>query len=234
MEDNKRKQIIEKIKKLLRLAKSSNEHEAALAAAKAQELLATYNLNEEDFSEREMPKEAGTAHTDTVKKPAGWVYILAAAVAGAFDSQYFHHPGQGLTVFVGVGIDHEVANFTFGYLYRSINKLAAKFMSKSQQRRLSTKGKRKSRLSFCLGATQVVALQLAMQKQVTPITTTALVPVKHALIVQKMETYGVRTDETDPEDVSERAYWIGRREGATIDHKRKAMPKGARPIGITA
>lgn len=233
MEENKRDQIVEKIKKLLRLSKSSNEHEAALAAAKAQELLSNYNLNEADFTEKEIPKEAGTAHTDTVKKPAGWVFILAAAVAGAFDSQYFHS-SSGHTVFVGVGLDHEVANYTFGYLYRSINKLAAKFMSKSQQRRLSCKGKKKARLSFCLGAAQVVAWQLAKQKQVTPITTTALVPVKHALIVQKMEAYGVRTEQADSADVSERAYWIGRREGATIDHKRKAMPKGARPIGISA
>jgi hypothetical protein len=214
--------IIEKVKKLLRLAKSSNEHEAALAAARAQELLAKYNLNESDFSDREIPKEAATAHTTTVKKPAGWVFTLAASVAGAFDCQYFHST-SGHTAFVGVDVDHEVANFTFGYLYRTINRLAASFMAKSQQKRLSLKGKKKVRLSYCLGCAQVVSLQLARQKTVTPITTTALVPVKHALISAKMESYGVKTKARDEEDLSERAYWTGRRDGALIDHGRRAI-----------
>lgn len=40
---------VDKIKKLLALAKSSNENEAALAAQRASELLLRYNLTEEDF-----------------------------------------------------------------------------------------------------------------------------------------------------------------------------------------
>lgn len=186
-------------------------------------MLAKYNLDDADFSEREIPKEAELAHTDTVKKPATWVYSLAASVAGAFDCRYFHST-SGHTVFVGVDVDHEVANFTFGYLYRTINRLAAGFMSKSQQKRLTAKGKKKVRHSYCLGAAQVVSLKLAQQKSVTPITTTALVPVKEALISAKMQSYGVKTKETEEEDLSGRAYWAGRRDGAGIDHGRRAMP----------
>ena len=44
-EDNK--VILEKVRKLLALATSSNEHEATVAAAKAQELLTKYNLTEQ-------------------------------------------------------------------------------------------------------------------------------------------------------------------------------------------
>lgn len=39
------KQVIEKVKKLLALAQSANEHEAALATARAQEMLARHNLD---------------------------------------------------------------------------------------------------------------------------------------------------------------------------------------------
>ena len=220
---DKKTAAIEKIKKLLRLAQSSNEHEAALAASRAQELLSRYNLDESDYSERELPKEAGESATPTVKKPASWVFALASSVAGAFDCQYFHS-SSGRVVFVGVDVDHEVANFTFGYLYRTINKLAATFMSKSRQKKLTLKGQRTARRSYCLGATQVIKLKLAQQKAFTPVTTTALVPVKHALICRKMEAYGVTTKDLDEESVSDRAYWTGHRDGTLIDHGRRAMP----------
>lgn len=51
--------ITEKVAKLLRLAKSSNPHEAALAAARAQEMIDRYNLSEIALEEAEQrPEEA--------------------------------------------------------------------------------------------------------------------------------------------------------------------------------
>lgn len=223
MQDKKTK-IVEKIRKLLRLAKSSNEHEAALAAAHAQRLLAENNLNEEDLAERETPLEAEIAGTDTVKKPADWLFLLAASVAGAFDCGYFHS-SRGKTFFIGVGVDHEVAAFTFGYLYRTINRLATQFMGKSRQRRLTLKGQRKARRSFCLGATHVIRQKLSEQKSFTPITCTALVPIKKALVTTKIEALGLTAEKIEIEDPSQRAYWAGRLAGAGIDHGRKAMPQ---------
>lgn len=229
---DKRQKIIEKIRKLLRLAKSSNEHEAALAAARAQELLAKHNLDESELTEKELPKEAGIASVNTVQKPASWVYLLASAVAGAFDCQYFHS-SLGRTKFVGVDLDHEVAAFTFGYLYRAINRLAANFMGKSRQKRLTAKGKKKVRLSYCLGCTHVVRQKLADQKERTPLTTTALVPVKQALIETKMATFNLQTGLLQSESLSDRAYWIGRHDGASIDHGRRGVGKTtSRPVGV--
>lgn len=226
--------IIEKIKKLLRLAGSSNEHEAALAAARAQELLAKYNLNETDFSDYEPPIEAGVVSVKTVKKPAPWVHLLAAAVAGAFDCRYFHRPYVGEVCFVGVDLDHEVASYTFGYVYRSINRLAGAFMGKSQQRRLVTaKGRRKVRRSYCLGCTNVIRERLEDQKMRTPITTMALVPVKEALIKAKLVEFNINTKDLDEEDLSTRAFWAGRKDGATIDHGRRAIrEKKSGPLRI--
>lgn len=232
MGNTKRTAIVEKIKKLLRLAKSSNEHEAALAAAHAQRLLAEHNLNEADLTESEIPKEAGIAAADTVKKPADWLFLLASSVAGAFDCKYFHS-SCGKTFFVGVGIDHEIASFTFGYLYRAINRMVTQFMKKRQQRRLTLKGQRKARRSYCLGAADVVCLTLQQQKAVTPVTCRALVPVKEALIAAKLEGLGVESKALELDDVSSRSYWTGRRDGAGIDPGRRAMPdKKARPLRI--
>lgn len=47
------KTIDEKIKKLLRLAKSDNEHEARLALARARKLMAEHKLDIKDFDESE-------------------------------------------------------------------------------------------------------------------------------------------------------------------------------------
>jgi hypothetical protein len=227
-----REAIIEKIKKLLRLAKSSNEHEAALAAARAQELLAKHNLDESEFSDRELPKEAAISYTDTVKKPASWVYLLASSVAGAFDCGYFFRT-DGRMCFVGVDIDHEIASYTFSYLYRTIGRLACQFMAKSQQRRLTLKGKKKVRLSYCLGAASVVSRKLKDQHEQTPITTMALVPVKEALIKAKLEEHDVITKEREKEDISDRAYWNGVHDGKNIDHGRRAVrEKKQRPLRI--
>lgn len=227
-----REAIIEKIKKLLRLAKSSNEHEAALAAARAQELLAKYNLDETELSEREMPKEAEVSYTDIVKRPPTWIYLIAASVAGAFDCSYFFS-AYGRMCFVGVDLDHEIASYTFSYLYRTIGRLAAQFMAKSQQRRLTLKGKKKARLGYCLGAASEVSRKLKEQHERTPITTTALVPVKAALVAAKIAEYGVVTEESKEEDVSDRAFWSGVHDGKGIDHGRRGVrEKKQRPLRI--
>jgi hypothetical protein len=158
--------------------------------------------------------------------------MLAAGVAGAFDCQYAHS-SQGSMLFFGVDLDHEIATFTFGYIYRTINRLAAQFMGKSQQRRLTPKRKKKVRASYCLGCADVVYLRLQMQKARTPLTTSALVPIKEALIKEKCEQYGVYTSKQKNDDLSSRAFWCGKRDGAGIDHGRRGLKeKKARPIGI--
>ena len=53
--------IIEKIKKLLALANSSNEHEAALAASHAQRLLSEHNLAMADIEAAHRPDKADKA-----------------------------------------------------------------------------------------------------------------------------------------------------------------------------
>lgn len=58
--------IIERVRKLLALATSSNEHEAALAAAHAQRLLAEHNLAMADI---ETQRETMTANKVDIEAP---------------------------------------------------------------------------------------------------------------------------------------------------------------------
>src|ERR1035437_7843019 len=104
--------IIEKIKKLLALANSSNEHEAALAAGHAQRLLAEHNLAMADIEAAHKPDKADNVDTVVSKSLPKWVRLLSAGVSSAFDCQAIHHPATGKMTFIGVGSDVQVAAYT--------------------------------------------------------------------------------------------------------------------------
>jgi hypothetical protein len=76
--------IADKVAKLLRLAKSSNAHEAALAAARAQEMIDRYNLTQEALEEHEQRPEEARAWDDplfSAKKLWSWQTRLALVLA---------------------------------------------------------------------------------------------------------------------------------------------------------
>lgn len=101
MEKDK-KEVIEKIKKLLALSNSSNEHEAALAASHAQRLLSEHNLAMTDVEARKEAEVADKVETDAAKTLPKWVWELLWGVQKAFDCQVVHK-GIGKIVFIGVG-----------------------------------------------------------------------------------------------------------------------------------
>lgn len=81
--------IVERIRKLLRLSKSPNENEALAAAAKAQELLAAYNLDMADIGD--------TSHQDMFEIDDGyvtasqpWRRVIAANVAVLYFCDHFY------------------------------------------------------------------------------------------------------------------------------------------------
>ena len=72
------KEILEKVKKLLSLATSSNEHEANLATNKAQELLTRYNLTMQSISASNEYEKVELADEPYVKPHQGYVaHILS-------------------------------------------------------------------------------------------------------------------------------------------------------------
>lgn len=127
-------------------------------------------------------KKARQINRKTRKDLEEWAHILAGRTASVFDCQYFHDPNTGETSFVGVGADPEVCGWMYGYLYKTLLRLASEHMRGPARRLRSSKSKREARKSFLLGAVGVISYRMAAQKKETPVTSCALVPVKEGLI----------------------------------------------------
>jgi len=178
--------IIKKIQKLLRLSTSGNEHEAAAAAAKVQALLSKYNLAMSDIpGHRERVTKAERAKAKTRQRLESWAYALAHATADAFDCRYFHDT-EGYTVFVGVGADQEVCAWTYHYLYKTLLRMGSTYLREHCRRLRSNRSRATARYSYLKGVVCTVSRRLNDQKKTTPVTESALVPVKESAIEAEM------------------------------------------------
>lgn len=127
--------IIERIKKLLALAGSSNEHEAANAAEKAQMLLAEYNLTMADVSPGS--REERYAIQRVISESTPWMRVIAAPVGRLytcfhmFEFERVPAPGRkrpyirkDVHTFIGPAHNVAVASMMFGYLVTTVERLA--------------------------------------------------------------------------------------------------------------
>lgn len=123
--------ILSKLKKLLALAESDNVHEAAAAAARAQELMAKYQIDtacldasapagapailvENDYLE---PAKRNNARKEL------WKGSIAAALAKANGCQSYWE-GANLRV-IGTRASAETVRYLYAYLVREVDRLAA-------------------------------------------------------------------------------------------------------------
>lgn len=122
--------IIDKVRKLLRLADSPNPNEAAAAAAKAQELIDQYKLNMELLTldgaapEPEEPIEnfrKKDAPLDPGKKADTWRWRLANTVMRANACRGFTSGGD--IHIVGRPSDVETVRYLFAYLKAEVEQL---------------------------------------------------------------------------------------------------------------
>jgi hypothetical protein len=209
--------IIEKIKKLLALANSSNEHEAALAASHAQRLLSEHNLAMVDIEATHKPDKADRVETAVSKTLPKWLRHLSAGVSDAFDCQAIHHPVTGIMTFIGVGADVQIAAYTFTYLDRTVRKLCSAYMKAHVGKTLANRKRELMRHSYYLGAVSTIITRLKEQKVQTPVTTGALVLVKEGLIRQAMNDMGsIRTMRSRKSFISGDAYAKGQTDGRQV------------------
>ena len=127
--------VLSKVQKLFELSNSPNENEAALAAAKARELLARYNLSMADLP----MDEANSAFTPIEtsvrvgKAVRNWVKGLLIQVSEGFECQHIirrRHGSNTLLSFIGAPADAEVAAYTFQFLYRQLDQLVERALPK--------------------------------------------------------------------------------------------------------
>lgn len=217
MRMNNKSPIIEKIKKLLALANSSNEHEAALAASHAQRLLSEHNLAMVDIEAAHKPDKADTVEMNISKTLPKWLRHLSAGVSTAFDCQAVHHPATGKMSFIGVGADVQIALYTFAYLDRTVRKLCSCYMKQHVTATMANRHRELHRQSYYLGAVSTIITRLRAQKVETPITTGALVVVKEGLIRQAMHEFGeLRSVRSRKSYINGEAYTKGQSDGKQI------------------
>jgi hypothetical protein len=213
--------IIDKIKKLLALANSSNEHEAALAAAHAQRLLSAHNLAMADITASIRPDKADKVETNVARNLPKWIRHLSSSVSSAFDCQAIHHPATGKMTFIGIGADVQVAVYTFTYLERTVRKLCSCYLKQHAGALIAGRQRELMRQSYYLGAVSTIARQLQDQKKQTPVTPGALVPVKEGLIRQAINELGpIRTMHSRRSYINATAFDQGQTDGQMISlHK---------------
>ena len=130
-------EAIEKAAKLLRMAKSDNVNEAAIAAAKAQELMERYKLTGQAVEMAEAQKVESVAFPDepiqdfkdSPLTPAGrlevWLGTLAVRI-GKLNQCHCYRSSNGLS-FIGRASDVSVARYFFNFIRAEIERLANRY-----------------------------------------------------------------------------------------------------------
>jgi len=151
-----REQIIDRIKKLLALAKdNASAAEATAAALKAQKLIAEHDVSKDEIYGEE-PEEIDEAKSyDVHGKP--WATYLARAIADNFRCKHYFNDStvtdywtrrksvkERSVVFVGYETDAEAARVTFERLYEIGEKLADAECRRAKRLYGTTRGVRNS------------------------------------------------------------------------------------------
>jgi hypothetical protein len=138
--------ITEKIRKLLRLAKSSNQAEAQSALAKAMELAARHQIDMSALSDDDEITKLVTRYFRCGGKRLAREWKEAMAVT----RQFFNVTtcimcGEGRVAFIGTEADIQIADYVTSFLVRTCRAEIAKFAEvEKRQRRRMTKNKRAS------------------------------------------------------------------------------------------
>lgn len=175
-------QIIERIQKLLALSTSSNPHEAALAAAKAQALLFRHNLSLATV-------QAGLAGSGASAYIVGrfdiggettWRRMLLAAVARNNFCRAVAYRGTPDVAIVGEPHNVRAVQALYGFLVGEIRRLADREWSE-RRRAGAAAGERRWKRAFHHGAVETIGARLGAQRAASARTDRATA----ALVVQK-------------------------------------------------
>lgn len=138
--------ILNKIKKCLALAKSSNPNEAAAALRQAQKLMQQHGITDQDVElsdVQELKFKAGAA-----ENPPQWLTMLISTVSTAFGVRPIFSSGlsgwsSSHVVFIGVGSQPEIAGYAYEVLFRQVKRDRSDHVKKQNNRcKPSTKTRR--------------------------------------------------------------------------------------------
>ncbi len=133
------KKALEKIKKCLRLAASSNPHEAAAAMRQARALMEKYQVGEADVLMADVMEVA--ARSGSKVTPPQWEASLAGTVARAYSCRVIFIAGPGNWSFIGEMA--EIAGYAMTLLLRQVRQARRDYIADTLKRcKPATKTKR--------------------------------------------------------------------------------------------
>lgn len=196
--------VIERIKKLLKLSTSSNEHEAALAAQRASELMRAHNIAEAQLRVEEPeargPEPIVKDHTVDIKgnakRAAKWKGHLVSASAKLYNCHVWLNHGEHKLF--GRESDVQAAHYTAQYLIAEVDRIAKAAWAASPEKALGAVSGRSWIPNFCLGAAVTVwqrcqeAAKDRLQKAQAAAAAASAGPVTALAIVAKdeLQVYG--------------------------------------------
>src|SRR5262245_36915799 len=126
--DDKAK-ILDKIQKLLAMATSPNEAEAALFAAKAQEFMLKYRVNPEEIEGLSEKVDLGIVKIVMPMgvnrwRPFHWCMSLMLAVADSFTCKVLYTATTRTFTIVGSPVNVEVTREVYLWLFRQVHRLS--------------------------------------------------------------------------------------------------------------
>lgn len=223
MFDNEK--VIDRIRKLLALSESANEHEAASAAEKAAELIREYQINDAELRAKDgkPPEEIIFSTLHVGKNKIQWKMDLATGLTKAFGGKIFVSGGS-IVAFAHKTVA-QTLQYMASYLYGEIDRLAEQAFLNGAA---GSHGKTWKH-SFRLGAAEVIYHRLAAIGS-TRISETKQIGISAALILRSDQTdleaawsrltasWGKRNKPISRRaDINEaRAFMAGRRAGESI------------------
>jgi hypothetical protein len=204
--------VLSKVKKLLALSTSSNPNEAALAAAKAQELLMQHNLT---MSQVETHGESkyGEALVQTGSRV--WRRMLLTVIARNNFCEVIYDSAIAQAILIGEAHNQEVVAYLYRYLVGQLEPMAT-----AAYRLSSTTVHAKSWLdSFYIGGVESIEERLKMQKIEMIAASNAcrsLVVVKDAKLKEAVDKLYPNLRKSGSKRVRSSGYYEGREAGKRV------------------
>jgi hypothetical protein len=189
--------ILEKIKKCLALAGSSNPHEAETAWRQARKLMESHKLEMLDVQ----ASEVNTTSSYAGKRPPFWLLSLAQACAKAFSCSLITrssiHDSQ--VVFIGTGNASEFCEYAFTVLQTQLKFARTGYVATLSRCKLATKRRRGE--IFAENWVGAVYSTVAKFAQVDP-ETTALIEAYFQKNLSEISTYKLEPKKVSNKDRS--------------------------------
>ena len=224
MSGNARADLLKRIRKCLALGKSSNEHEAAAAIAKAHELMREHAISQEDVDLAEVG-EASVKGTCTQSPPL-WETLLCHTVCHALGVEAII--GRNLErIYIGRGAAPEVATYAFAVLFRKLKAARAEYV-RTRLKRCTVARKRQRADVFSQAWAGAVCRQVERLMPRQPVDD--LVGTWVARRFRNLEVASTRAASHKGGRIDQ-DYWNGREAGSRVELA-DGIGGGARPQGL--